>query len=411
MMRKILKSYLFAAAICLLLGLTTSCADNATDDGEAVTPHTVIMFLPWAEGLSDDFASNIRSIERRIVADGGMRRTRLFVCVSVSNTQGSLYEITYNPELKQCERKPVETYVWPDEDLRTAMISRFQKVMALSPSSSYSMIIGCHGSGWLPAARSIKKVRALGGLGEANNFSVDDLAEALQVCNMHPRYIAFDACYMANVETAYALRGTCDYMIASTSEILDAGLPYYDIWPELSATLPDYNKVCESFLNSYRYSYGTLSVIDMAEIPKLAEAFREIYAACDCDQMVREGTLRLDDIQPLDGVNAGTTPYNNTVFYDLGSYLSAICTDKVCTAEALSRYRDRLARAVPYSVHTQMIWSNINNHSTYVGLRTFSGLAISDPSQCQSLVLSRISGVAYNVAELKKHTAWWKATH
>ena len=42
-------------------------------------------------------------------------------------------------------------------------------------------------------------------------------------------YILFDACLMSQVEVAYELRDTADYLILSPAEVMSAGFPYFKI--------------------------------------------------------------------------------------------------------------------------------------------------------------------------------------
>ncbi|ETP73885.1 clostripain family protease [Lachnospiraceae bacterium JC7] len=116
-------------------------------------------------------------------------------------------------------------------------------------------------------------------------MSIDQIHEALTKSNLHFDFIGFDACLMCTVETAEALSGHADYMIASEETEPATGW-YYTEWikqlsedpglsiPELSRTIidsfvsgPDYNK----------YDFYTLSLVDLKKIDELYLALSEYF--------------------------------------------------------------------------------------------------------------------------------------
>lgn len=146
------------------------------------------------------------------------------------------------------------------------------------PADRYGLVLWDHGGGTL-----------LGyGLDEYypdETMSIDQIHEALTKSNLHFDFIGFDACLMCTVETAEALSGHADYMIASEETEPATGW-YYTEWikqlsespglsiPELSRTIidsfvsgPDYNK----------YDFYTLSLVDLKKIGELYLALSEYF--------------------------------------------------------------------------------------------------------------------------------------
>lgn len=117
-----------------------------------------------------------------------------------------------------------------------------------------------------------------------NSISYElDIKEFAEAIPMHLEYILFDACLMANVEVAYELKDVCDYIVASSAEVMDRGFDYTSLCEHLvksSISFP--KKVCEDFFRYYDsqeglYRSATISLIDCGELTGLAQACRAIF--------------------------------------------------------------------------------------------------------------------------------------
>ena len=146
------------------------------------------------------------------------------------------------------------------------------------PADRYGMVLWNHGGGTLIGY----------GLDEYypdETMSIEEIHETFSKSGMHFDFIGFDACLMCTVETAVALSGHADYMIASEETEPSTGW-YYTEWikrisdnpglsiPELAGTIidsfvsgPDYNK----------YDFYTLSLIDLKKIGDLYLALSEYF--------------------------------------------------------------------------------------------------------------------------------------
>lgn len=380
-------SHLILLSICTLLTLT-SCSNDDEEDTHYV--NTVFIYMPWTGydnsstgSLKSSFQKNLNDIEEAIKEGEGGSQTRTLVLFADDASSSRLFEINNKGE-------ETSTYVTYDQGAFTTtddLIALFNKVASLSSTETYSIIIGSHGNGWLPAGTNPDMLRSFGGQSKDLQTEVEDLAEAINQSDIKKmQYICFDDCYMANIETAYALRNATKWLIASTSEIMDTGLPYSDIWKYLSSTSVDYSAIIQSFGDFYsNYTsapYGCLSAIDCSkteEIASLMKEFNEKYSYY---------TPLLSRIQALDG-------YATHVYYDFGSYINEICESD--TTENPELY-SCLEELVPYKFTTNYLYTAYQGSYTYK-VTEFSGIAISDPSQ-NSAIMSA-----------KKKTEWWQATH
>ena len=183
-----------------------------------------------------------------------------------------MVEIRYQGN--QCVRDTLKRYNAYDYTSPSGIATLLGDVKTAAPAPRYAMVIGCHGNGWIPSGvKDYYRSRSFGGIDAKYQTELSDLAEGIKRAAMPLQFIAFDDCYMAGVEVAYDLKDATDHIIASTSEIMADGLPYYRIWRHLAANSPDYQSIVNEFHTYYTqhtYPYGTLSVIDCRQMDAMA---------------------------------------------------------------------------------------------------------------------------------------------
>ncbi len=388
-----MKRFLGYCVLTVLTLVVVSCSSNGSEPTRS-TEKTLFVFMPWSSGaekpythnLYTYFSTNIQDMETAIAGQHGLGRTRLLVYIAQSPTRAALIEIRYTG--KACTRDTLKHYADYDAMTAAGIAGILGDVRTHAEADTYAMIIGCHGTGWLPRGLTgYYKTRAFGGTEARFQADLADLADGITRAAMPMQFIAFDDCYMAGIEVAYDLKDVTHYLIASTSEIMAAGLPYRTIWPYLCATTPNYEAIVNGFYSYYShgtYPYGTLSVIDCQQTEAMAQLMRTFNARYTFDP-TQENRL-----QKLDGMG-------QTIFFDMGSYISHLCD-----AADVSQFDAMVARLVPYHVHTPKIYTNlsqVNGGFSTVDINTFSGITISDPT------------TNTYVAGRKSLTAWWKATH
>lgn len=390
-------SYLILLCV-LIFVVSCSHSDEPKITHHQTTNKTILMYLPWSGDASNntsgtlynDFLNNISAAKTTIKSQKGLGNSRLLIFICSAPSKAFLIEITYNNG--NCHQDTIAKYSSPTLPNYTTTdgIAQILKVIkTTAPADKYSMMIGCHGSGWLPkgidvSAGTPKPKRAFGGETALYQTNVTDLATGIAQAGIHMQFISFDDCYMAGIEVAYDLRDVTDCLIASTSEIMSAGLPYDKVLPYLLQCTPDYNGVCDafySFYNKYQYPYGTLSVIDCTQMGNVAALMKAVNSSLTITQ------TQLSNIQRLDG-------YASTVYYDFGDYVKHLCAADPVMYERLT---NAIQQIVPYKRATRQIYSAFTN--PYTTVNTFSGITISDPT---------LNSVAQGYIQ---QTSWWKATH
>ena len=386
-----------------IFGLS-SCSDEAFDV-ESVNKQTILIFMPWSgsdsrSGLYHDFVTNLTDIKAGIINNKGLKGTRVLVFLSQPTGTGSitsnLYELQYNSTTKEVDDVMLDSYEKKEFTTDADITQILNEVKEKAEALNYAMIIGGHGSGWTSKedwqdypnyAKSHNiSTRFFGSVDDIAQYGIDvsTLAKGIENSGVKMQYILFDACYMENVETAYELRNATNYLIGSTSEILASGMPYSSIWSYLNSATPSYTSIVTGFNNYYKNlsnPYGSLSAVDCRQVEKLAVLMKEINEKYTIDGE------KLKGVQKLDG-------FQSTIFYDLGNYVDSL----VPTGYLKEQFQNQLKQTVKSAQSTDKIISTLYS-TTYIDVKDFSGLTISDPSTHPAAMRG------------KEKTAWWKATH
>lgn len=406
---------LWLIALLMAVGLTSCQSDPEPDAPHTATPRTLLVYMPWtgaSNSLLSAFRQNIADIKTAIEANG-LEGDRVLVLLAETASEARLFELTDNAGT--CEESSLKTYSRPAYNTAAGIAAILSDVRSLAPAESYAMLIGSHGMGWVhasaynatsstmaslaPRPNRPSLTRFFGSSSEADfQTDIETLAAAIQTASVPMEFILFDDCYMANAETAYALRNVTHYLVASTSEVMNYGLPYADVFPYLLGT-PQYGQVCQGMVDFYHtytiggkaYPYATLSVTDCTQMDALASIMSRVNAAHPYDA----AAMDITQVQQLDGYRES----GGTLFYDLGDYVQTLCADD---AELWTEFSIQLQRTVPYAAHTDRIFCNqlswTAGEDGTIKLNAYSGLTVSDPSE--------------NIyAKDKKTTAWWQMTH
>lgn len=418
-MRKIL---VFTLASIFVLA---SCHDHAEEPEVKVVPdETIMMYFPWSQGndhIYQSFLNNISAMKMAVELNKGIGNRKLMVYIAQSATNGVLIDIAYKDGV--CVEDTLKRYTnlnGRDYSLSSGIASFFNDVKQASQGSkSYSIIMGCHGMGWLPVGKgpsSAKKalmdeevfpsaegsVETRGSseietnvnnevetryFGHASledyQANVSELSIAIKSTFGRVKMLTIDDCYMSNIEIAYDLRNLADYYIASTSEVTVDGLPYRTLGIDLING--DYQSVCNKYDAYYHspdntFPYGTLAVIKLDQVDAVVSLMKRI------NEKYGYNGLNPDEIQWADN-------YRYTIFFDMSDYVRALCKN---SDEAL--YNEFLAamdKLIPYKAWSDEYYSN----KVHKKINTFCGVTISDPTRSPSLYHE------------KQETNWWKATH
>lgn len=388
--------YLIYLFIPLFFLISCSQADELVPD-EKINEKTLLIYMPWSSNLTSYFYQNIKDMESCIEGMGGLHNERVIVFFSKTSTEASLFEIKY--EKGKCQKIDIKSYSSPAFTTEAGLTQILDDVISYAPADRYSMIIGCHGMGWLPvnASRALRTkekfhwdytdrplTRYFGGTTQEFQTDISVLSGAIENTGVKMEYILFDDCYMASIEVAYELKDATDYLIASTCEVMAYGMPYATMGKHLLGS-PDYKAICNDFhefYSNYSVPCGTLSVTDLSHIDEMASLMKEINSICTFNDNTR------DRLQKLDG-------YSPTIFYDFGDYIDLPLQQNDIPESLKTEFTSLLNKLIPYKTNTEQFYTATRGP---IKINHYYGITTSDPSISQRTTD-------------KDKTKWHYATH
>ena len=347
--------------------IMASCVKNDVVD-DSIT-RTVLIYIAADNSLSTNANPNIYSMQAAV--SKGMDNVRLLVYVDRMGVKPALLHI--HDHRIDTVRAYQESNSASSETLRKVI----RDVVDGWQSEQYGLLLWSHGTGWLPQSKlhyvapdlgyAQSRTKAFACEDKDTWIEIDDLADAIPDGLFD--YIAFDACYMANVEVMYALRNKARYIISSTCEIPSSGFPYHNATRDLLNG--NLMRVCSQFHSYYNSMSGwdkmaCISLTKTDGLDSLARCFSKIVRQFknSIPSMDVEGIQRYDR-------------FNNHVFYDLEDFVEKLNPAK----EDLNEFRLQLERCVVYKINTPYLFPGdskdelkIDTHcglSVYIPIRKY----------------------------------------
>ena len=164
------------------------------------------------------------------------------------------------------------------------------------------------------------------------------------------------------------------------------GLPYKLLWNYLNSPTPSYSSIVSTSINFYKTTkapYLNIAAIDCRELDGLANIMKEINSKYTLSESIDPETIqRLDAFSP-------------NLFYDMEAYVDSLYP----SGYLLDQFKNQLKLTVKAAGHTDYAYSVLYDKVTYIEIKNYCGLSISDPSQNNVAIKGR------------EKTGWWKATH
>lgn len=391
-------SMLIISIVALVMGLVGCRSDDRNSDPKKRVGRTVISYMVADNNLQPALERNINMMEAawNDQIDG---RMLVFIYPKMDNGvfKGvpTLMQIVPDSDMKTIRSTVVKTYDRQDPCDPAVMRRVLGDAMSFSVSDSYALIFASHALGWLPTDfySSYGKVAPsvfgeLGGafadpstdpfavpnaVGEAqwepgirplpgmpltrtfgstysyreSEMEIYDLAHSALPTGVVFDYIMFDACLMSCVEVAYELRNNCQYLLASSAEVLSEGFPYHQMVPQLFGPLTNLSLACKTYFDYYNNQpdplmrSATISLVDSKALAPLAETVRAITATTPSGRVV--GTK---DIYCFTG------NFYNLVFFDLGDFIHKQW-GKIADPALISNFDQALSQAVVFGAATE----------------------------------------------------------
>lgn len=345
----------------------------------AKAPRTVLAYMAANNSLSGNSIDNINSILAGVTS-ANLNGGNYIVYLHDAYENPKLIQIIVDKKGKS-GTKIIKEY--PDgQNSASAEVlqSVINDVCLLFPADDYGLILWSHGSGWLPsttpnrystigdtdrvalsephyteADKGLMRIQQFAfGQSGSNWLELSDLVTAIPDDRFS--FLIFDACMMANVEVAYALRKKADYIIASSAEIIADGMPYQYITGDLFGSTANLEGICTKFYDFYKSRSGmaqtaTISLTKTSELQALADITRTIFTGRKADIQ----TMNIRNVQQF-----GRPGVYNLIFFDFTDFITKLGSDK------LTEFKAQMDKTVVFKLNTPMYMS--------YPINTFSGL-------------------------------------
>ena len=365
--------------VSFLLLLLASCERDGTDLTLSVGPFSgetrkvMLLYESGFNSLAGDIRKNIETLKEGYLPGKG-RNDDVLLVFSHLPVRSKAYTQATSPALvrfyKANDIVVTDTLkVWPEgtNAADAAIVNEvFTTVRELFPAAGYGAVLSSHATGWLPEGYfsnpkryegndrgssvdvwAASRKKSFGQEYETNGkdtkeIELKDLAAAIPY---RLDYILFDACLMATVEVAWALRDVCSYLAVSPCEIPAAGFDYYTLAEHLlKPEVPDLKAVCEAYFAYYEHdsTYGaTITMVDCGRLDALSSACRTLF------DRYRSGIRSLvgKNVQVYDRIMGSKGYY---AFFDLKDMLR----EAGASDEDLALLQSALDEVLVYEAHT-----------------------------------------------------------
>ena len=346
--------YILALALLALTG----CTKNGEEPRYPHASRVVLVYMAGDNSLGGYVRDNLDAMRQGMASAPVDSRTIAYVDTPDGNPR--LVEVTASGT------ETLHTWPGPHNSASAATVREVVgRVRTLAPADRYGLVLWSHGLAWMPSWATGYLTRSKGRMAEpwpptkwfgqdtgaspAGYLDTEQFSEAIPSGVFD--YILFDACFMASVETLYALRDKAERIVCSPAEVIADGFPYAEIMAELLRPEPDLWAVCENYYRHYAehaypsYRSATVSLVETSQFDALAAATASVLSAALASDSDAMSDMDLNRLQPLDR-------YRRHFLFDMGSVVGLLESRGLVPASIADAWRVQLARTVPYEAHT-----------------------------------------------------------
>ena len=255
------------------------------------TRQVMIMYSAGFNSLSGALTTDLRQMEEGFVPTAQSRADHILLVLSRHTHSG--YSTPVAPVLyrlyKDREGNVVRDTLlrWKPEDqacdpavLREVMTFAKEKF----PAKGYGLVLSSHGSGWIPSPDALEiEAKSIGQDADTGQELEMDLSDFVNALPYKLEYVLFDACFMACVEVAWALKDKTKLVGFSPTEIMSDGFDYKQLAGRLLQAEPDVVGVCEDYFAQYTAPsqstpYATITLVDTEKLQPLADICKTLFA-------------------------------------------------------------------------------------------------------------------------------------
>lgn len=273
----------------LLCFFSCDLADSTDDTPVVIKPKcaTLLFYMVGENDLSDYMEVNIANMITGYKQTDSVANILVYKDVDDTPKLYLLDKDSYGTvTLRTVKTYQNQASVDPD-----VMSEVLKDVFTNYPALKKGVIFSSHADGSLFQSSTIRK-RSFGMEkinGTYYGMNVTDVNEALSKCP-YLDMVMFDACLMANIETAYEIKDRAKYLLATPNSVPGDGFPYqYIISDLLKMDKASLEHAADQYYNYYRMNsvewddFVAVSLTDLTKISSVAEAMDSLCSqSCVC---------------------------------------------------------------------------------------------------------------------------------
>ncbi len=355
--------------------------------------NVMIMYSAGFNSLSSPLTVDLEELENNFVPSASSRTDNILLVLSrrkIYDDSTPIAPVLYRIYKDREGTVIKDTLLQWDEKKQATDPSLLQEVLLYAknefPAKGYGLVLSSHGSGWIPDPDRATKgasVMSVGQDSDTGRVHEMELYEFVDAIPYELDYVLFDACFMACVEVAWALKDVTPMVGFSPTEIMSDGFNYSTLAERLiGSSEPDPLAVCEDYFAQYtdpsqRTPYASITLVDTRKMNPLAEVCRTLF------EKYRTSIAALRSTQVQTYFRPGRNPWLDHLF-DLRHML----VKAGISAEETAAFDQALSQCILYERHTDYFMS--------LPLINVCGLSVFLPS----------SGNDSLKAFYKEHVAW-----
>ena len=358
------------------------------------TRQVMVMYSAGFNSLSGALTEDLRELEEGFVPSAQSRSDHILLVFSRHTYSG--FSTPVAPVLyrlyKDKEGEVVRDTLlqWKPED-QACDPAVMREVMEYAhdkfPAKGYGLVISSHGAGWLPEkvpnSAGVKSIGQDADTDRVRELEIPDFVSALPY---KLDYILLDACFMACVEVAWALKDKANVIGFSPTEIMSDGFDYLTLTQRLLTSEPDALGVCQDYFAQYTSPtqsspYATITLVDTRALQPLADVCKSLF------EKYREPISALSTSQVQRYYRQGYNKRHEHLFD-----LRHMVQQAGASASEMSQMDSALDACILYEAHTERFMS--------LELKNVCGLSVYMPS----------SGDETLSAYYKNYVEWNNAT-
>lgn len=250
--------------------------------------NVMIMYSAGFNSISRALASDLEDLETGFIPTATSRADNILLVLSrikIYDDSTPVAPVLYRLYKDQEGTVVKDTLLQWDKTVQATDPALLNEVLEYArnkfPAKGYGLVYSSHASGWIPDPDRFPggvSVMSVGQDTDTGRVHETELYEFVDAIPYELDYVLFDACFMACVEVAWALKEVTPLVGFSPTEILSEGFNYRTLAQRLiGSSVPDPLGVCEDYFAQYVGSSATITLVNTRKMEPLAQVCKTLF--------------------------------------------------------------------------------------------------------------------------------------